>query len=113
MRLCLYRAALGDFKRVRNGFGNVSEQFPHFFSCFEILGCIDTLAIFLAQILAIRNTHHCVVCLGVRRLHEPGIMRRYQRQAQFIGEVNQPLFASILIFGTMTRDLYIAALRIS
>ena len=46
---------------------------------------------------------------GIIRLHEPGIVRADDGQAEFVGQFQQPGFALEFGLGAVPRDLHIAA----
>ena len=73
---------------------------------------VHALAVFLAKVFAVRDTHECVMGRCVRRLHEARVVCRNQWQVEIIGEVDQTRFDGDLIRRAVARDLDIAAPRI-
>jgi hypothetical protein len=78
----------------------------------QVLLRAHLLAVRLAQIFAIGDTHHGVVRLCVASLHEARVVRRDQRQLQLIGQLDQAFFNGAFVRRAVARDLDIAPARI-
>ncbi len=81
-------AALGDFQRVFQRFGQVGKQFGHLVRGLEILLFGKGLRPpRIAQHIALGNADARLVRLKVVAVHELDRMRGHQRQAEFAGQV--------------------------
>ena len=105
-------AAFGNFHRVFQGFGQISETFQHRFRRNEKLARRKITRTFLVrQHPAARNAHPRFVRIEIVAAHKLRRMRRHHRQTQFLCQLHTARNAS-LPFGTLGQALQLQIKRI-
>ena len=105
-------AALRNFARVFERFGNIGKQRRHLGARFEILrGCEITGAPFITQHLATRNAHPRFMRFEIIRRHELNRMRCHHRQIAHTGQIHGGRIVRLIEIALSALQLNIKRIR--